>query len=135
MGTITTKIVDTAAAGGGTGSLANPLTFAEMVTAINAGSAGAGANTEYVLNPGTFTRSTTATITNGGSSSGQCIIRARYPRPTTLPGVRRGHHSLPVLPAHQRLERLVHHLGRADLRWKLRGWWHCEPRCSDDREF
>jgi hypothetical protein len=84
MGVITTKIVDPAAPGGGTGSLANPYTFTEMRSLINGGSAGAFANFEFVLNPGTFTYSTTGTLTNGGSASGQCVIKARYPGQTTL---------------------------------------------------
>jgi hypothetical protein len=86
MPTITTKIVDSAAAGGGTGSVANPYTFAEMVTNINAGSAGAAANFEYVLNDGTYTRSSIATLTNGGSSNGPCIIRSKNPLGAKLLG-------------------------------------------------
>lgn len=80
----TIKIVDSAAAGGGTGSDLNPYTFAEMITLINAGAAGAFANFEFWLNDGVYTRSAAATLTNGGSSSGRCVIKSRNPRQAIL---------------------------------------------------
>jgi hypothetical protein len=77
-------VVSADALGGGTGSIDNPYTLAEMFALINGAAAGVFGGTMFMLRDGVYTWSTDGELHNGGTKYADLIIAAEHPRQAIL---------------------------------------------------